>query len=45
MPHKRKCEEKENMNEDFVNSAIPAFPDYREFMEWYFLGKYKDMVD
>lgn len=31
--------------EDFATAAIPAAPDFREFMEWYFLGKYKDMVD
>lgn len=31
--------------EDFAYAAIPAAPDFREFMEWYFLDKYKDMVD
>ncbi len=31
--------------EDFVDVAIPAAPDFHEFMEWYFLDKYKNMVD
>lgn len=30
--------------EDFTNVAIPAAPDFREFMEWYFLDKYKNIV-
>ena len=31
--------------EDFTNAAIPAAPDFHEFMEWYFLDKYKNMID
>lgn len=33
------------MYEDFTDAAIPAAPNFSEFMEWYFLDKYKDMVD
>ena len=30
--------------EDFASAATPAAPDFREFMEWYFLDKYKCIV-
>ncbi len=31
--------------EEIASAAIPAAPDFREFMEWYFLDKYKGMDD
>lgn len=31
--------------EDYISAAIPAAPDFHEFMEWYFLDKHKNMID
>lgn len=33
-----------NEYEEFANSAIPAAPNFHEFMEWYFMDKYKNSI-